>query len=73
VQEYLTRVDPRCAQRIAQTYPHLQADEVVRCARLLVDEYEQICPPYCHKSGAVYPSRKVQVIRRLIAEFDALA
>jgi hypothetical protein len=72
VQEYLIHADPRCAERIAPTYPHLQADEIVRCTRLLVDEYEQICPPYCHTSGAVYPSRKVEVVRRSIAEFDAL-
>ena len=52
VQDYLGRADPECARRIARTYPHLQAGEVIACARLLLDEYERICPAYCRKAGA---------------------
>ncbi len=72
IQDYLGRVDPECARRIAQTYPHLQAEQVIECAKLLLNEYEYICPAYCRKTGAVYPARKVQVIRRLMAEFEWL-
>lgn len=72
IQDYLGRIDPECAQRIAQTYPHLQAGEVITCAKLLLDEYERICPAYCRKAGIAYPAHKVVVIRHLIAEFEHL-
>lgn len=72
IQDYIGRADPGFAQRLGHTYPHLQAEEVIACAKLLLDEYERICPAYCQKSGAAYPMHKVEVIRRLIAEFEQL-
>ena len=72
IQDYLGRIDVECAQRIAQTYPHLTADEVIKCAKLLLDEYEYVCPVYCKKAGCIYPAHKVVIIRRLIAEFEQL-
>ncbi|CAG0928198.1 hypothetical protein TFLX_00794 [Thermoflexales bacterium] len=71
-QDYLGRIDAECAKRIGQTYPHLTADEVIKCAKLLLDEYEYVCPAYCQKAGCAYPAHKVVVIRRLIAEFEQL-
>jgi hypothetical protein len=72
VQDYLERVDPVCAARLAATYPHLEADEIVRCAKLLLDEYERIGPEYCARAGAVFPSRKVGVTRALVAAFEGM-
>ena len=46
---------------------------MIACARLLLDEYERVCPAYCRKAGATYPSHKVVVMRRLMAEFERLA
>lgn len=73
IQNYLSRVDPECAQRMAQTYPRLKAEELIQCAKLLLDEYERICPAYCQKTGVPYPANKVTVMRYLIAEFEQLA
>ena len=72
IQDYLERVDPDCARRMAQTWPHLAAKEIIACTKLLLDEYERICPPYCQKAGAFYPAHKVAIIRRLITEFEQL-
>ena len=71
-QAYLGQADPACAQRLAQTYPRFQAAEVIACARLLLDEYERLCPAYCQKVGLPYPAHKVDVMRSLIAEFEQL-
>ena len=70
--DYLSRVDAECARRLAETYPHLCAEEIVACAERLLDEYERIAPAYCEKAGAVYPAHKAQTTRRLIAEFKQL-
>ena len=70
--DYLTRLDPACASRMTKTYPHFQADQIIECARLLLKEYEIICPAYCRKAHAVYPERKVKIMHRLIAEFERL-
>jgi hypothetical protein len=72
VQDYLSRVDAECARRLAETYPHLRADEIIACAQRLLDEYERIVPAYCRKAGAVYPAHKAQTTRQLIAEFKQL-
>jgi predicted nucleotidyltransferase len=70
--DYLLRADPACARRLAQTYPHCEAGEIIQCARRLLAEYELVCPPYCQKSGAAYPARKVEIMYRLIDEFEQL-
>jgi predicted nucleotidyltransferase len=72
VQDYLRRVDPELAYRIAKTYPHFRASEIIESAKLLLDEYEYICPKYCQKAGAKYPAHKVAIMRELIAEFEHL-
>lgn len=72
IQDYLSRVDPNCASRLAMTYPHFQADEIIKSAKLLLTEYEYICPAYCQKSKAKYPARKVEIMNRLIAEYEQL-
>jgi predicted nucleotidyltransferase len=72
IQDYLGRIDPECAERMAQTFPRLLPEEVITCARLLLDEYERICPAYCRKAGIAYPAHKVAVIRHLVAEFEQL-
>ncbi len=72
VKDYLGRADPACAVRLAKTYPRLEPDEIIACARLLLVEYAYICPLYCQKSGAVYPARKVEIMWRLIEEFERL-
>jgi hypothetical protein len=73
VQDYLGRVDPAFAARLARTYPRLEAGEIIGCAKLLLDEYEYACPLYCEKAGCEYPARKLPIIRRLIAEFEGMA
>lgn len=70
--DYLPRVDPDCALRMAKTYPHCQPDEITECARLLLAEYEYVCPAYCEKAGAAYPARKVEIMYRLIEEYEQL-
>jgi hypothetical protein len=70
--DYLSRLDPFSASRMAQTYPHFQADEIIACAKLLLQEYEYICPDYCQKAEAKYPARKVELMHQLIAEYEQL-
>jgi hypothetical protein len=43
--------------RIVKTYPHFQAGEIIACAKLLLEVYETVCPAYCQKAKAIYPSR----------------
>jgi predicted nucleotidyltransferase len=71
--DYLIRADPGCARRLAKTYPHFDAEEIIHCTRLLLAEYEIICPPYCQKTKAIYPARKVELMSHLIDEFEKLA
>lgn len=70
--DYLLRADPECARRLMLTYPHMEAGEIIHSTKLLLAEYEMICPAYCQKSGATYPERKVQITRQLIAEYEQL-
>ncbi len=70
--DYLGRADPACASRLANTYPHLDASEIIACTRLMLAEYAYICPLYCQKAGVVYPARKVEIMYRLIDEFERL-
>ncbi len=72
VKDYLGRADPACGARMAKTFPHLETDDIIRCARLLLAEYEYNCPLYCQKAGAVYSARKVEIMYRLIVEFEHL-
>ena len=72
VRTYLSQVDPEFAQRISQTYPHLNPEEIIESTKLLLKEYENICPSYCQKTGAKYPAYKVEIVRNLISEFEQL-
>ncbi len=72
VKDYLARADPSLAARLARTYPHLQSEEIIACARLLLAEYETVCAAYCQKSGGLYPARKVEVMYRLIQEYEQI-
>lgn len=72
IKDYLSRVDADLACRIAQTYPHFHAEEIIRCAKLLLVEYEYVCPAYCQKAKAVYPENKVGIIHHLINEYEKL-
>ncbi|NSW52867.1 MAG: aminoglycoside 6-adenylyltransferase [Anaerolineae bacterium] len=73
VNDYLKRIDPDFVQRLACTYPRFDAEEVIRCAYRLLDEYERIAPGYCEKSGAAYPVAKVRVIRSLMDDYTGKA
>lgn len=46
VKDYLSRADAELALRIARTYPHLHPGEIIQCAKLLLAEYEYVCPAY---------------------------
>jgi hypothetical protein len=46
--------------------------QIIECAKLLLEEYEYICPAYCQKAKAEYPARKVEIMHRLIAEYEQL-
>ena len=70
--DYLGRADLDLALRMAKSYPHFQAGEIIECAKLLLAEYEYICPAYCQKAKAIYPVRKVEIMHRLIKEFEQL-
>lgn len=70
--DYVGRIDPEFADRLAQTYPHFEAADVILCARQLLKEFDFVCPAYCQKSKATYPARKVEIIKRLIEEYDHL-
>jgi hypothetical protein len=70
--DYLGRIDPDFADRLALTYPHFSAEEVILCTKRLLQEYEYVCPVYCQKSKSSYPERKVKIMKKLIEEFDHL-
>jgi hypothetical protein len=70
--DYLGRADPDLALRIAKTYPPFEASENIHCAKLLLAEYEIICPTYCQKAQAKYPARKVEIMHQLIHEFEQI-
>jgi len=70
--DYLGRIDPDCARRLSNTYPRLDPDELIACAKLLLEEYERICPSYCQKAGITYPIHKVEVMHDLFEEFTRL-
>lgn len=50
IKDYLTRADADLALRIAKTYPHFQPGEIIQCAKLLLAEYEYVCPAYYQKT-----------------------
>ncbi len=70
--DYLGRADPNLALRIAKTYPHFEVSEIIHCAKLLLAEYEIVCPAYCQKAHSNYPARKVEIMHQLIHEFEQL-
>ncbi len=70
--DYLQRADPELASLLAQTYPHFETGDIIKCTRCLLAAYETVCPAYSAKSGADYPARKVQLMRSLIHEFEQL-
>jgi predicted nucleotidyltransferase len=72
LKDYLGRADPNLAWRISKTYPHFVPEEIIACAKLLLAEYEAICPDYCQKAKADYPARKVEIMYQLINEFEQL-
>jgi len=69
---YVDRADADFARRIAATYPHLEADEVLAATRLLLAEYEAVGPDYCRKRGRSFPTGKVATMWRLFDEWDEL-
>lgn len=69
---YLARADAACAARMAETYPHLQADEICAATRALLREYEIIGPEFCRKHGLAFAAAKVAAMWRLFDEFDSL-
>jgi len=70
--DYLERVDPAMAARLAQTFPSLRADDIQRCTGLLLDELERIGPEFCRWEGTVFPAAGCVAIRQMIAAFNAL-
>jgi hypothetical protein len=70
IKDYLSRADAGLASRLALTYPRLHSDEIIQCAKLLLAEYEYVCPAYCQKANAIYPATKVEVMYRLIEEYE---
>lgn len=71
--DYLTRIDPAFAERLAQTYPHLTPEGLLLCTRLLLTEFETISPAYCEKAGIAYPQEQVAALKRVLDEFDELS
>lgn len=69
-QDYLLRVDPRCAANLSAAFPHLDSIEVIECAKRLLDEYERIGPEYCRKAGVAFPAEKARITRSLIGDFE---
>ena len=70
--DYLRHADPVMAEHLADSFPTLTAKDIMRCARVLLLEYERICSDFCAKAGIEYPARKVEVMKRLMDEFDAI-
>lgn len=70
--EYLSRLDLEFTGRLARTYPRLRLEEILRTTKLLLAEYERVCPAYCQKAGVPYPSEKITALRQCLAEFDQL-
>ena len=70
--DYIRRADPLMADRLAASFPKFTSEDILRCTRALLDEYERIGPDYCRKAGLEYPAQKVAIMKRLVDEFDAL-
>lgn len=70
--DYLVNVDPEFAERLSGTFPRLDAAEIIACANRLLDEFERVCPDYCREIGAEYPADSVEIMRSVIAEYEAL-
>jgi hypothetical protein len=69
---YLSQADPEAAQRIARTYPRLEAEDVIDCTLRLLDEYERIAPACYRKAGLPCPAHRLEVLRERLDEFLAL-
>lgn len=68
--DYLSQIDPAFAQRLSQTYPHCDAQDILRCTWLLLAEFEQLCQPYSEKRGISCPSDKLEILRAMLRKFD---
>jgi predicted nucleotidyltransferase len=71
--DYLPRADADLARLLTRTFPHLEPVEIIQCAELLLEAFENVCPPYCLKTGAAYPAVKTRQTWALIEEYKALA
>ena len=71
-EDYLSKIDPDCAARMASTFTRMQPDEMLHTTRLLLTEFEEICSLFCQKAGITYPVQKVDIMKQLMNEFDQL-
>lgn len=69
---YLTKVDSNFTNRLQNTYPHLDSEDIVKCTRLLFDEFKQLIKPYCKKRGIDYPIHKVEIMEKMLDLFDTV-
>lgn len=70
--DYVGRIDPEFAERLARTYPALNADEIIACAGRLREEFERWAPDYCARTSRVWPEEQAATLRCLWAEFASL-
>jgi predicted nucleotidyltransferase len=69
---YLTRVDADFADRLQKTYPHFEPEEILKCTRLLLEEFKQLAKPYCKKRNIEYPTYKIKIMKEMLDAFDAI-
>jgi hypothetical protein len=71
-QDYLDRVDPILAQRLAETFPSFDPAAVLAATRSLLPICQDVCVAYCSKVGASFPKAKFDKLGKLLDGFDAL-
>lgn len=69
---YLSKVDSNFVNKLQRTYPHLDPEEILKCTRLLFDEFKHLIKSYCKKRDINYPTHKVGVMEKMLDIFDAV-
>jgi predicted nucleotidyltransferase len=71
--DYVKRVAPEMAGRLARTWTPLVPAEMLRAVRDLVEEYRLVSPAFCAKAGIAWPREKFAALVLMLDEFDAVS
>ena len=68
--EYLKKIDEYFVKRLSQTYPQLNKEEILRCNRLLLAEWEKMLIPYCEKREIEAPKNKLEMLKTMLDDLE---